>query len=112
MARLQRCRYEGDCRDADSLAGMNEASRRNLDDQTRPSDLSGTPVPEPRWPAVVATLALGCLYAALPRTLVGGPSWLPLALLCALLVPAIIFNRRGRHHHSQVLGYIMNGIAT
>ena len=35
---------------------------------------------EPRWPALLALLAIGCLYYALPGSLTIGPNWLVLIL--------------------------------
>ncbi len=68
---------------------------------------------EPRWPALLAMLALGGLYAALPAFLVvGGPRWLLLAAVSVLLVPTIISHRRGVHSLNQRLGYILNGVVT
>ena len=31
--------------------------------------------PEPRWPAIIAVLAVGGLYTALPASLIIGPRW-------------------------------------
>lgn len=76
-------------------------------------DFQGTAITEPRWPALLAMLALGGLYAALPSfLLVGGPRWLLLAVVSVLLVPTIISHRRGVHSLSQRLGYILNGVVT
>src|ERR1044072_5085805 len=68
---------------------------------------------EPRWPALLAFLALGGLYAALPSSLVfGGPRWLLLLIVSVLLVPTVISHRISHHRLNQVLGYILNGIVT
>ena len=68
---------------------------------------------EPRWQALLAILALGGLYAALPASLVfGGQRWLLLIIVSVLLVPAIILHIRGDHAFSQVIGYILNGVIT
>jgi hypothetical protein len=68
---------------------------------------------EPRWPALLALLALGGLYAALPTALlVGGPRWLLLLVVSLLLVPAIIAQFRGNYSFSQVMGYILNSVVT
>jgi hypothetical protein len=68
---------------------------------------------EPRWPALVALLGAGGLYAALPSTLlVGGPRWLLFALVLALLVPAEISHHRGNHSLNQIIGYILNSLIT
>src|ERR1044071_611257 len=68
---------------------------------------------EPRWPALLAFLALGGLYAALPSSLIfGGPRWLLLLIVSVLLIPTIITHRISHHHLNQVLGYILNSIVT
>jgi len=68
---------------------------------------------EPRWPAGVAVVAIGGLYAALPPFLViAGPRWLILAVVLVLMVPTIISHRIGHHPLNQVLGYILNGVVT
>ena len=69
--------------------------------------------PEPRWPALVALLAVGGLHAALPSSLaVAGPRWLVMGIVMVLLIPAIIFHSSGQHHLNQVVGYILNAIVT
>jgi hypothetical protein len=69
--------------------------------------------PEPRWPARVAMLALGGLYAALPSSLFfGAPRWFVAAVVVTLLVPIEITHRRGNHSLNQLLGHILNGIVT
>jgi hypothetical protein len=68
---------------------------------------------EPRWPAIVALLGAGALYAALPSSLlVGGPRWLLPVLVLLLLVPTVISHRRRQHQLNQVLGYILNSVVT
>jgi hypothetical protein len=76
-------------------------------------DIQGPAVSEPRWPALLAILAVAGLYAALPAfLLVGGPRWLLLAVVSVLLVPTIISHRRGVHSLNQRLGYVLNGVVT
>jgi hypothetical protein len=68
---------------------------------------------ETRWPALLALLALGGLYAALPKSLIpGGPKWLLSAILGALMVPTVLSHRKGRHDLNQSLGYLLNGVVT
>jgi hypothetical protein len=68
---------------------------------------------EPRWPALLAVLAFGGLYAALPPALLpGGPRWLMLAIVSALLVPTVMSHRMGNHFLNQALGYILNAVLT
>ncbi len=68
---------------------------------------------EPRWPALVALVGAGALYAALPRSLiVGGTRWLLLSAVIALLIPAEITHRSGNHAFNQLIGYLLNGLVT
>jgi hypothetical protein len=67
---------------------------------------------QPWWPAVVAVLATCGLYLSLPESLTFGPSWLLLAVVFVLMVPAIIAKMRGSFALNQVLGYIVLGIVT
>lgn len=75
--------------------------------------LHPAPEEEPRWPATIAILALGALYAVLPPALlVGGHRWLLLALVSFLLVPTIIAHRKGNHLLTEVLGIILSSVVT
>ena len=65
-----------------------------------------TPSPEPRWPAIIAALAAGSLYTALPAQFAVGPRWLEPALIAALLIPGMIFHHRGNHLLNSVFGYL------
>jgi hypothetical protein len=68
---------------------------------------------EPIWPPLVAMLAIGGLYAALPTSLLAGaPRWLLVAIVVALLVPMVILHYIGNHALHQTLGYILNSIVT
>jgi hypothetical protein len=67
---------------------------------------------EPRWPALVALLAVSGLSAALPASLAVMPRWVLPAVVAALLVPTIITHHRGQHAHNQRLGYVINGVVT
>jgi len=68
---------------------------------------------EPRWPAIIAMVAIAGLYAALPSTLlVGAPRWLPGVAVAALLIPLEITHHRGNHALNQSLGYVLNSIVT
>lgn len=67
---------------------------------------------EPRWPAVVALLAVGALYLAIPRTLEIGPDWLILLLLAVTTVPALISYRIGYRRVSQALGFLASTVVT
>lgn len=73
---------------------------------------TGHDAPEPRWPALIAAVAVGGLYAALPGSLALGPRWLQLAIVGALLVPTVIAHRRGGHAINQVLGQVITAVMT
>ena len=68
--------------------------------------------PEPRWQALLAFLAVGAIYLALPRNLILGPTWLLPTLIVGLLIPTVVTHRTGRHSLNRALGIIINGITT
>ncbi|HEU5246962.1 MAG TPA: hypothetical protein VFU09_07730 [Candidatus Udaeobacter sp.] len=68
--------------------------------------------PEPRGQALLAVLAIGAIYLALPRDLVVGPFWLLPTLIVVLLVPTVVSHRVGRQSVNRILGIIINGITT
>jgi len=82
-----------------------EPQRSNAD---RPEITSA----EPRWPAILAVLAVALLHSALPEWLRLGPYWLLLAIVVALLVPTVVSHRTGRHHLNEVLGHILLSVLT
>ncbi len=68
---------------------------------------------EPLWPPLVAMLAIGGLYAALPPSLTAGaPRWLMVVIVAAMLAAMVIFRRGGNHSVSHFLGYVLNSIVT
>ena len=68
---------------------------------------------EPLWPPMVAMLAVGGLYGALPTSLLGGaPRWLIVAIVVGLLASIVISHRTHNHYVGQVLGYILNSAVT
>ncbi|HZL35041.1 MAG TPA: hypothetical protein VFC78_07010 [Tepidisphaeraceae bacterium] len=67
---------------------------------------------EPRWPAIVAVLAIGGLYMALPDSLAVGPRWLAPAIVLALLVPGIITHHMGWGRANHLLGVLLSGAIT
>jgi hypothetical protein len=77
---------------------------------TAPSDHIDKP--EPRWQAILALLAIGGIYLALPRDLVIGPIWLVPAVIVVLLVPTVVSHRVGRQSLNRTLGIIISGITT
>jgi hypothetical protein len=68
--------------------------------------------PEPRWQALLAFVAVGGIYVALPRSLIVGPTWLLPALLVLLLAPTVVAHRMGRHSLNRALGIANNGVIT
>src|SRR5213596_384090 len=68
--------------------------------------------PEPRGQALLAFLAIGAIYLALPRQLIVGPIWLLPTLIVVLLVPTVISHRTGKRSLNRALGLIINGITT
>ena len=71
-----------------------------------------TPADEPRWPALLAILITGLVYAALPSYLSIGPRWLLIALVTLLELPAMFLRRRGFHRANQVIGFVVSGLIT
>jgi hypothetical protein len=70
--------------------------------------------PEPRWPALIALLAVGGTYMALPRQVVpiAGPRYLLLGLVCTLLIPTVISFRLRHHALNQFFGFLVLGVVT
>ncbi len=68
--------------------------------------------PEPRWQALLALVAIGGIYLALPSWFIVGPTWLLPALIVVLLVPTIMTHRTGRHSLNHALGILINAIIT
>jgi len=67
---------------------------------------------EPRWPALLALLAVGGLRFALPDELAWGPEWLILVIVGVLAIPTVVTHIRGHHILNQVLGYLITSIVT
>jgi hypothetical protein len=67
---------------------------------------------EPRWPALVALLAVGGLYYALPSSLTVGPDWLVLVMVAILMTPAFILSRTEHWRVTQILGYAATSVVT
>jgi hypothetical protein len=67
---------------------------------------------EPRWPAVIALLAVGAMRFALPPALSMGPDWLLLAIVVVLLFPTVTARMRGNYWLNQVLGHLLTAIVT
>jgi len=76
------------------------------------STFRATRSPEPRWPAVLATLATAGLYLALPEYLTPGPNWMMAGLIVAALALSIATYRAGRHDLNRAVGFLLLGIMT
>ena len=70
--------------------------------------------PEPRWPAIIAVLAVGALYMALPPELTLRPPWrwlFPFVVL-ALLIPGVVSHHTGRHRLNSIFGFTVDVVLT
>jgi len=87
---------------------------KDSDQRSHPSEADQGPgtAAEPRWPALVAALAVAGIYGALPASLSAGPRWLALVITAVLLVPSVLTHRSGRHHWNRIVGYCITGVLT
>jgi hypothetical protein len=67
---------------------------------------------EPRWPAMLALLAVCGLHLALPENLSVGPDWLLIAVVGVLLIPTVWARYRGMDDLNKILGYVLTSIVT
>lgn len=63
------------------------------------------PDPEPRWPALLAALAVGALNYALPEPLTVGPGWLLFAVVVLLMIVTTLAHRSGRPEWNERFAY-------
>jgi hypothetical protein len=68
--------------------------------------------PEPRWQALLALLAVGGIYLALPKQLIVGPAWVLPAFIALTVAPTIVSHRTGRHSLNHALGILNNAVIT
>jgi hypothetical protein len=68
--------------------------------------------PEPRWQVVLALLAVGGIYIALPRALIAGPKWALPVFIAVLIAPTVVAHRMGKHSLNHFLGIIISGVIT
>ena len=78
--------------------------------ETKPSP--GPNESEPRWPAVLALLAIGGLRFALPDSLSLGPRWLLLVVVAVFVAATIVARARDNHKLNNDLGFATNAIVT
>jgi hypothetical protein len=67
---------------------------------------------EPRWPAMLALLAVGGLRFSLPESLSAGPDWLIIVVVGVLLIPTAWARQRSKDNLNKVLGYLLSSIVT
>ena len=67
---------------------------------------------EPRWPALVAMLAVGGIFYALPPALKIGPNWLMLVVVVLLMTPGTLLHHRGLYGPAHMIGYTALGVVT
>jgi hypothetical protein len=68
--------------------------------------------PEPRWQVMLALLAVGGIYVALPRDLIAGPKWALPIFIAVLITPTVMAHRMGTQSLNRVLGIIINSVIT
>ena len=68
--------------------------------------------PEPRGQVILAVLAIGAIYLALPPNLIIGPIWLLPTLIVVLLIPTVVSHRAGMRGLNRTLGILINAITT
>jgi len=67
---------------------------------------------EARWPAVVASLATGVLFYAMPESLTVGPGWLVFVIVAALMIPTTLSHKAGRLDLNQIFAYSTLAVIT
>ena len=86
--------------------------RENFQTLMREEDSAEPLDPEPRWPGMIAIIAVGGLNLALPDALTMGPRWLFPTLVSVLLIPTILFHQTGRHRLNTIFGFLVDGLLT
>src|SRR5450432_2853005 len=67
---------------------------------------------EARWPAVVAALATGLLFFAMPESLTVGPGWLLFSIVAILMIPVSLTHRTGRVQMNDIFAYAVLTVIT
>src|ERR1022692_3825123 len=67
---------------------------------------------EARWPALIASLATGVLFYAMPETLTIGPDWLLFVVVAALMIPTSLAHKTGRVGLNTIFGYSVLAVIT
>lgn len=68
--------------------------------------------PEPRWQAVLALLAVGGIYLALPSWLNFRPVWAFPSIVVILIIPTVVTHRTRRFRVNHILGIVINSVIT
>jgi hypothetical protein len=66
----------------------------------------------PRWEAVIAVLAIGIAYAAMPDTIRLGPRWLMLSLIVLFLIPLNWARYIGNYRLTRIFTFALTGLVT
>src|SRR5437764_9917176 len=66
--------------------------------------------PEPRWQALLALLAVGGIYVALPRAFIAGPKWVLPIFIVLLIAPTVVAHRTGKQSLNRVLGILVTSV--
>jgi hypothetical protein len=67
---------------------------------------------EPRWPAMLAGIAVAALYWWLPERLTPGPSWLGAVAILIALAVAVITHRAGLRRANRASGFVTLALIT
>ena len=67
---------------------------------------------EPRWPALVAAMAVGILYYVIPRQLTVGPGWLLFVLATGLFAASFLFYRTSSIQLNEGFSYAGMAVIT
>jgi hypothetical protein len=76
-------------------------------DAAEPAD-----TPEPRWPAILALLAVAVSQLWLPEHLSAGPGWLWVVLVVGLTVPSVVARRRKHYRLNEIFGFATTSVVT
>jgi hypothetical protein len=68
--------------------------------------------PVPRWPALIAIIAVAGLNFALPNELVAVPKWWFIAIVAILMLTAVIAHWKEYHWLDHMLGFGVSALIT
>lgn len=67
---------------------------------------------EPRWPAILAVLAVSVSQLWLPEHLSAGPGWLWVVLVVVLTIPNVIARHQRHFRLNEILGFATTSVVT